>query len=74
MGVGSGDHVVVYDGHSEGMMASARVWWMFRVSPLPLPSPPPPTLSPSSHPPPTLPASSIFVQLLLFLKSIFTFT
>ena len=32
MGVGNGDHVVVYDGHSEGLMASARVWWMFRVS------------------------------------------
>ncbi|CAI8028765.1 3-mercaptopyruvate sulfurtransferase [Geodia barretti] len=31
MGVGNGDHVVVYDGHSEGLMASARVWWMFRV-------------------------------------------
>ena len=34
MGVGNGDHVVVYDGHSEGLMASARVWWMFRVSSL----------------------------------------
>ncbi|CAI8028774.1 3-mercaptopyruvate sulfurtransferase, partial [Geodia barretti] len=31
MGVGNGDHVVVYDGHSEGLMASARVWWMFRL-------------------------------------------
>ena len=36
MGVGTGDHVVVYDGHSEGIMASARVWWMFRVSYSPL--------------------------------------
>ena len=34
MGVGNWDHVVVYDGHSEGLMASARVWWMFRVSSL----------------------------------------
>ena len=24
--------MVVYDGHGEGLMASARVWWMFRVS------------------------------------------
>ncbi|CAI8022675.1 Thiosulfate/3-mercaptopyruvate sulfurtransferase 1, mitochondrial [Geodia barretti] len=31
MGVGNEDHVVVYDGHSEGLMASARVWWMFRL-------------------------------------------
>jgi thiosulfate/3-mercaptopyruvate sulfurtransferase len=31
MGVCNGDHVVVYD---EGLMASARVWWMFRVSSL----------------------------------------
>jgi thiosulfate/3-mercaptopyruvate sulfurtransferase len=31
MGVGSADHVVVYDGHSEGAMASPRVWWMFRL-------------------------------------------
>ena len=26
--------MVVYDGHREGLMASARVWWMFRVSSL----------------------------------------
>ena len=32
LGVGSTDHVVVYDRHSEGMMSSPRVWWMFRVS------------------------------------------
>ena len=32
LGVGSTDHVVVYDRHSERMMSSPRVWWMFRVS------------------------------------------
>ena len=32
LGVGSEDHVVVYDNHSGGMMASPRVWWLFRVS------------------------------------------
>lgn len=29
LGLGTGDRVVVYDGH--GLFSAARVWWMFRV-------------------------------------------
>ncbi len=29
LGIGNGDHVVVYD--AQGIYSSPRVWWMFRV-------------------------------------------
>ena len=29
LGIGSGDHVVVYD--AEGLFSAPRVWWMFRI-------------------------------------------
>ena len=31
LGVNSGDHVVVYDRSDNGILTSARVWWMLRV-------------------------------------------